>query len=122
MKDPLDDALGLPPLVRQVTEPTVPVPETADADYEFARKNIYELIAQGSDALRELADIAQISQHPRAYEVYSNLLKTIVDTNKDLMNLKKTQKEVSGEAGPRTVNQNLIMTSDEMLKLLKGKQ
>lgn len=118
MKDPLDDALGLPPMQREARE--VIVPDSPDSDYQEARKNLFRLIGKAEDHLDELGDIAMISQHPRAYEVYANLLKTTIDANKDLLALAKAQKELDGTAGPKTVNQNLIMTTDEVLRMLKG--
>lgn len=119
MKDPLDDALGLPPMERPEPEITVPDSVSEDGDYEFARRNLYRLISKGEDAFDELREIASISQHPRSFEVLSNLYRSVVEANKDLMALKKTHREVSGDPGPRTVNNNLIMTSDEVLRMIK---
>lgn len=106
---------------RETTEPIVP--DSTTDDYEEARKNMFRLLAKGEDALNELGEIAYISQHPRAYEVYSNLFKSLVDTNKELLGLKKTNKEITGASdGPKTINNNLIMTSDEVLRMLKDKR
>ena len=126
MRDPLDEALGLPPMERPEPEVIVPERETSDVDYEFTRESAYRLIAKGEMMLDELGDIARISQHPRAFEVYSNLFKSVMDANKDLLGLKKTQKDISGqrgsgEGGPQTVNNTLVATSDEILRLIKGK-
>jgi len=122
VKDPLDDAFGLPPMERPEPEITVPESISDDGDYEFARRNLYRLGTKGEDALDELREIAAVSQHARAYEVYSNLFKAVVDANRDVMALKKTHREVSGGSGPKTVNNTLVMTSDEVLRLLKDKK
>lgn len=123
MKDPLDEALGLPPMDRESREVTVPEKTTEDQDYEFARQNLYRLIAKAEDHLDELGDIAYVSQHARAYEVYSGLLKTTLEANRELLELKKAHQATSGETGgPRTINNNLIMTSDEVLRMIKGKK
>lgn len=127
LNDPLDQALGLPPMEAPKADVIVPEPISEDDDYEFARASLYRLVAKGELMLDELGDIARISQHPRGFEVYSNLLKAIVDTNKDLMGLKKTAKEVSGvqttppSQGPQTVNNTLIATSEEILRMIKDK-
>lgn len=63
-------------------------------DYEYARQNIYRVIETGANALDELAQVAAQSQHPRAYEVLTQLVKTMVEANKDLMHLKKTKVEI----------------------------
>lgn len=65
-----------------------------EKDYEAVRQNIYRVIETGANALDELAQVAAQSQHPRAYEVLANLVKTMVDANKDLIQLKKTKAEV----------------------------
>lgn len=125
MRDPLDDALGLPPIPRQEAEIIVPDATSSDEDYEYARRNLYSLIAKGDVMLDELADIARVSEHPRAFEVYANLYRSLVDTNKDLMNLKKTHRELErplGDSAPRTVNNTLVATSEEILKMLKEKR
>jgi type II secretory pathway component GspD/PulD (secretin) len=123
MQDPLDEALGLPPLPIVSREPVVPEKETEDHDYEFARENIYRAVAKIEDALDELQAVARISQHPRAYEVYANLAKTFVETNKDLLNLRKTQKESSSaqHQGPASVTHNntVVITGADMLRNVK---
>ena len=128
LEDPLDAALGLPPMEKAVADVVVPDRISEDDDYEFARANLYRLTAKGELMLAELGDIARISQHPRAFEVYSNLLKAVVDANKDIMGLKKTAKDVSGvrtdptEGGPHTVNNTLVMTTEEVLRIIKEKR
>jgi hypothetical protein len=118
MKDPLDDALGLPPLSRGPAN--LPDPTLVD-DYEHARANLIRLAAKAEHALDELGEVAEISQHPRAYEVYANLMKTTVDANKELLALKKANKEIEGGPSNVTNHNNLIMTSEEVLKMIKGK-
>lgn len=119
--DPLDEALGLPPMEIERRVPVVPEKETADADYEFARENLYRAVSKLEDAMDDLADVARISQHPRAYEVYANLTRTFVDANKDILNLRKAHQDTTGDRtrGPTTVNQTLMITSEEMLRAVK---
>jgi hypothetical protein len=87
---------------------------TVDGDYNYARKNIRELIERGMIDLEDIASIAKQSESPRAYEVMSTILKTVIDANKDLLTLAKAKKEIkqlpSGTgAPPGTVNNNLIV-------------
>lgn len=122
MKDPLDDALGLPPMERASLEVIVPEPVSDDPDYENVRQNLYRLMAKGEEQLDEIGDIARISQHPGAFEAFSKLLKTLVDTNKEMMEIKRTQRESSpGSEGPKTINNTLVATSDEILRMIKEK-
>lgn len=98
----LTDILGIDALVTSCNE-TVPdivmVPATSsntvthDADY--AKDNIKNLITNGTPALTNLIKIANDSQHPRAYEVVTQLLKTLSDLNKDLMDIHKTEHQLT---------------------------
>ena len=88
---------------------------TVDGDYNYARNNIRELIERGMIDLEDIASIAKQSESPRAYEVMSTILKTVIDANKDLLTLAKAKKEIkqlpSGTgAPPGTVNNNLIVS------------
>jgi hypothetical protein len=73
------------------------------------------------EALEQLIDIADQSQHPRAYEVISTLINTIVSANKDLLDLSKKKKEIAAsdkKEGPQTINNNLILTTADLQKML----
>ena len=56
-------------------------------DYEFRRETLYQLIGKGQDALENLLHVAKESDHPRAYEVTGQLMKTTADLVKDLTTL-----------------------------------
>ena len=91
-------------------------------DYEYARRNLYDVIEKGSSALEDIMDIAKQSESPRAFEVVTNLIKTMVDANKDLLELAKKHKELNKEEdqSPSTVNNNLFVgSSAELLKMIK---
>ena len=68
-----------------------------DADFNFVRDNIKDLINNGSSAVEEILKVAKAGDSPRAYEVLGQLLKTVSDMNKDLIDLydktKKAKKE-----------------------------
>ena len=77
----INEALGISndkPVTKAVVkkEYTPPVPrieekgkEDVDNDYKYSRENYYNLIERGQDAIQGILDIANESQHPRAYEV-----------------------------------------------------
>ena len=50
-------------------------------DYEYSRQTYYELIEKGKDALDLAIEIAQQSEHPRAIEVLSGMIKNVGDVN-----------------------------------------
>jgi hypothetical protein len=98
------------------------VPQTTtEEDFDYARANLKDVIDKGSDALEQLIDIADQSQHPRAYEVISTLMNTIVSANKDLLDLSKKKKDIIAsdkKDGPQTINNNLILTTADLQKML----
>lgn len=120
--DSISQSLNLAPLP---PAPIMPVQNTqVDDDYEYARGNIINTIEKGNEALQGILDVAGMGQHPRAYEVAANLVKTMVEANKDLLELTKKKKDldkIEGRGNPQTVNNNLFVGSTaELLKALKN--
>jgi Terminase DNA packaging enzyme len=122
INDTIGDALGLTPM--QEVLPKVKR-ESIDSvtDYQYARGNMLNILEKGNQALDGMLDVADQSQHPRAYEVVATLIKTLADTNKDLIELAKKTKELErldGVEAPQTINNNLFVGSTtELQKLLK---
>lgn len=115
----IDQALDLMPLPDKKTEVIL---EKTPNDYEYARGNMINIIEKGNEALNGILDVAGMSQHPRAYEVAATLIKNMAEINKDLLELKKKQKDI--EAGdphqPKTINNNLFVGSTaELQQFLK---
>ena len=96
-----------------------------DIDYNYARENYYNLIERNQDAVEEMLEIAKQSESPRAFEVVGQLIKAGLDSNKELMGLHKTKKELSIERGGPGVNVNnavFVGSTAELQKLLKSKR
>ena len=91
-------------------------------DFEYARGNMISILDKGNEALSDMLDFAQQSQHPRGYEVVAALIKTLAETNKDLLELSKKKKDIEGVvAAPTNVNNNLFVGStSDLLKMLKS--
>jgi hypothetical protein len=104
--------------------------ETVQDDFDYARDNMRQLISKGQNALDGILTIASGSEHPRAYEVAAALMKTMAETNKDLLELQKTKKVLQKEdpkapqlEGPQSVTNNLFVGSTaELQKMIKDKQ
>ena len=95
-----------------------------ETDFQYARENLYNLIERGQDGLEELLEIAKQSQHPRAFEVVGQMIDKLANTNKELLNLHKTKKDIQAEktSGPTNVTNALFVGStSELQKLLKDK-
>jgi len=94
-----------------------------DADFQYARENMYNLIERGTDGLEELLEIAKQSEHPRAFEVVQQTIGQLTTTNKELLNLHKTKKDIKAEKGPTNVTNALFVGSTaELQKMLKEKK
>tara|TARA_Y100001937_G_scaffold76752_1_gene104212 strand:- start:1437 stop:1883 length:447 start_codon:yes stop_codon:yes gene_type:complete len=65
-----------------------------DKDYNVIRKNLYELIGQGKDAVESILDVAKAGDSPRAYEVVAQMIKTVSDVNKDVLDLHDKMKKI----------------------------
>jgi hypothetical protein len=126
-KDIISQSLGIEPQAEPVGKIVNIIPavkaERGD-DYEYARRNNYDIIEKGMSALEDIIDIAKQSESARAFEVATNLMKTMLDANKDLLELAQKNKELTREdkvADKLVTNNNLFVgSSAELLKMLKG--
>ena len=124
-KDIISQSLGLEPLQDEIINQVVVPPSTIKNDYDYARDNLYNIIEKGNTALEDIMDIAKQSESARAFEVVTNLIKTMVDANKDLLELAKKKKELDKTEQPEqtnVTNNNLFVgSSAELLKMIKDK-
>ena len=71
-----------------------------------------------------MIQVARESEHPRAFEVLSNMIKDIANVNDKLMELNKKQKELLQDDKPKetnTTNNNLFIGSTtELQRFLLG--
>ena len=79
--------------------------------YNFARDNLYDVIEKGNEALEDLIQVAKASEHPRAYEVVAQLIKTLNDSNQNLMDVQKKLKDLNKNQseGPKNVTNALFV-------------
>ena len=68
-----------------------------DKDYNEVRNNLYDLIQKGNIAIDGILQVADAGDSPRAYEVVSQLLKTVSDMNKDVLHVHKEMKTIKEE-------------------------
>lgn len=95
-------------------------------DLEKVRSNIQDVMNTGQEAVREMLEIAKQSEQPRAFEVVSTLMKTLLDANKDFADVSTKKKFAKEELnGPKeaaqtnVTNNNLIVSTADLLKMLK---
>ncbi len=106
--------------VTPMDKPSIQQDDVMD-DYQYARENLKNIIDSAQQSIDDLSSIASTSESPRAYEVLSGLMKTIVDANKDLLELQKKVKQLKeDEAKPSNVTNALFVGSTaELHKLIK---
>lgn len=98
--------------------------EKIDYDYDYSRATYYELIEKGKESLDLMIEVARESEHPRAFEVLSGLIKNLSDTNDKLMDLNKKQKEIktpSKQEAKQITNNNVFLGSTTDLQRLLHK-
>lgn len=126
--DPIGKALNLTPLDYEKQIDTMIAKahdDSARNDFQAARANLYEVIQTGQEAMDKLTEIAAQSQHPRAFEVLAKLMDTMVNTNKELLELQTKIRQIDAADSPtnekaQTVNNNLFVGSTtELQKVLK---
>lgn len=94
-------------------------------DISMGRTNILDLIEIGKTATQEMASIADQSQHPQSYQVLGGLINILVNANKELINLEMKRQAIEEKAkapSDTTINNNLIITSEQLLKMIKEKR
>jgi hypothetical protein len=128
-EDPIGKALGLGPMDKNSPAVTQIIAhahnDSAKQDFEIARANIHNMIDNGQEAMVKLAQIADSSQHPRAFEVLAKLMDTMLVANEKLLDLQTKIREIDTADAPsneqaKTINNNLFVGSTaELQKVLQ---
>ncbi len=126
----IDKTLGVVDEVKKENKKAITIPrpnenEDIDSDYKYQRENFYNLVERGQDAIQGILDIAQNSDHPRAYEVAGNLIKQVSEVTEklgDLQEKMKKLKEVPNNAPKNVTNALYVGSTAELQKLLKKKK
>jgi len=130
LEDEVNKILGIEgstPTEKKEFKPPVPRKEEKDNtdidnDHKYSRENYYNLIEKGQEAIEGILDVAKEGQHPRAYEVAGNLIKSVADTVDKLQDLNKKLKDL--KELPKTANANIknalfVGSTAELQKMLK---
>lgn len=121
-EDPIGKALNIQPINAIKNQIQIAIDNNSD-DVSHARTNIRDLIYRGTSSLEDILDVAKASEHPRAYEVAANFLKTLVDANKELAELKFKEDKLSSEKNVvdnRSINNFFVGSTTELLKMMKN--
>ena len=106
-------------------ELVIPQDKDVEIDFDTGRENLYKMLDKGNDAIDGILALAKEGEHPRAYEVAGQLIKTVADVSKDLMAMQEKLKKLKEvpNTGPKSVTNALFVGSTtELQKLLKDKK
>jgi hypothetical protein len=99
-------------------------PENADVDTDFdaGRGELYNLLEKGSTAIDGILALAKEGEHPRAYEVAGQLIKTQSEIAQNLLDLQdklKKLKDVKGDSPKSVTNALFVGSTTELQKMIK---
>lgn len=122
MFEHLDEKFDVTPTMEAPPEKLDKV--VAEDDATHARETLRNLIDKGNEAIEGILHIAKNSDHPRAYEVAGQLIKTVSDTAKDLLEVQKRKKDLEKDEKPKIQTQNnlFVGSTHELLKAMKQAQ
>ena len=131
--DKLNEVLGIAEVdetyenevIPKSKELSVPEDKDPDIDFETGRKNLYNLLDKGNEAIDGILELAKEGEHPRAYEVAGQLIKTVSEVSQNLLDLQDKLKKVKEipNTGPKNVTNALFVGSTtELQKMLKEKK
>ena len=107
----------------QKKERIVDVEADIKKDYEYSRGQLYDIIEKGQEALSGILDVANNTDHPRAFEVAGQLVKSVSDATEKLIALQQKMQDL--EEGPKSkqkvTNNNALFVGStaELSKLIK---
>lgn len=129
--DGIEDALNVETEIVPASKPTpkkkpervIDIDHDVKKDYDYTRGQLYDVIEKGQEALSGILDVANNTDHPRAYEVAGQLVKSVSDAAEKLIELQKKMQDL--EEGPKSkqkiTNNNALFVGStaELSKLIK---
>ena len=104
-------------------KPVVVIPQAdVETDFETGRGELYKLLEKGNEAIEGILSLAKEGEHPRAYEVAGQLIKTQSEVAQNLLDLQDKLKKIKDikELGPKNVTNALFVGSTtELQKMIK---
>ena len=87
--------------------------DSLESQREYVKANLVKIIERGMTAMSDLNTIANSTEKSRDFEVMSTLMKTLVETNVELLNVEVAHKPkigIPGTSGQEatTINNNTV--------------
>ena len=100
--------------------------EDKEKDYQYARAQLYDIVEKMQESLDSAMEVAQESEHPRAFEVVFQGAKNAADVVEKISDLHKKMRDLE-TAEESKVQQNntqnnvfVAGTTEELMKMLKS--
>ena len=109
-------------IIKEPSVPVTPKNDDPDTDFETGRGELYKLLEKGNEAIDGILNLAKEGEHPRAYEVAGQLIKTQSEVAQNLLDLRDKLKKIKDvkELGPKNVTNALFVGSTtELQKVIK---
>ena len=131
--DSLDETFDITPVeveevkpVKRKEKPLIISDKETDKekDYQYARGQLYNILDKMQETLDGAMEVAQESQHPRAFEVAFNGARHAADVVEKLTDLQKKTKELEAEDVKQvqqnnTQNNVFLGSTEDLMKMLK---
>jgi|TARA_B100001093_G_scaffold45132_1_gene38362 hypothetical protein len=95
-------------------------------DYEYSRDTYYEILENGKESMQLMIEVARESEHPRAFEVLSTMMKNMADVNDKLMDLNKKNKDINQKEELKqlgnTTNNLFVGTTTDLQRLIQNEK
>jgi len=101
----------------------IPKSDDVETDFETGRGELYKLLEKGNEAIDGILSLAKEGEHPRAYEVAGQLIKTQSEVAQNLLDLQdklKKIKDIKGDVPKNVTNALFVGSTTELQKMIKN--
>jgi hypothetical protein len=95
--------------------------DSAQRDFEVARANLLRIAEMATEATQTLMEIAEQSQHPKAFEALARMIETGVQAQRELLELQQSIRKIAAASAAvggqaKSVTNNLFIGSTAQLQ------
>ena len=109
-------------IAKESPKPVAPQNGDVDTDFDTGRGELYKLLEKGNEAIDGILALAKEGEHPRAYEVAGQLIKSQSEIAQNLLDLQdklKKIKDVKGDVPKNVTNALFVGSTTELQKMIK---
>jgi len=109
-------------IAKESPKPVAPQNDDVDTDFDTGRGELYKLLEKGNEAIDGILALAKEGEHPRAYEVAGQLIKSQSEIAQNLLDLQdklKKIKDVKGDVPKNVTNALFVGSTTELQKMIK---